>query len=414
MAALAKIALGIVFGLSIASAADFGGTWENDDDGEKTTLTLTQAGTKLTGTGKADGMALALEGTVDGSKAQGKITLKAEGLDIPLRFRAALSGDKLTFTISSDDSFDEAEEIVFVRKPAAAGTGGGAVAGAGPAAFSKEPSPILAEGQEYTHASGGKFRLPKGWRVEEAEGYLLLVPPDPAAGETILITAESAEGATDPSSPDVLAFLDGEIASAMPDAKRAGKPEPVVAGAGKGVALVWNGTLQGKKSQIKGYVTILEGKGVALLAVADEPQIQKRDPDLKAIFQSVGWGQGKVDRELVGTWHNWSYKGSSDYSFGRESKTKVELRADGTFSYEHNSEMQAGGGMHGTAGPHSIYARGGTGWGGRWTASGGTLILHFDDGTSEEFSYRFEQQGENVFLVTTTSDGKGKMEWSRG
>lgn len=404
-----RLAAALVCSLTWAFAADFSGTWENKEDGETTTLKLSQTGNKLTGTGQGEGITISIDGTVDGDRAKGKLKITAQGLDLPLVFKATLAGDRLTFSIAEDESFEDADEVVFTRK-----SGGAGEEAAKQGVFSKARSAILSEGQEYTHSSGGKFRLPKGWKVEETEEYLLLVPQDRAEGETILITAQPAEGATDPASADVLAFLDGEVAAVMPDARRAGNPEPVTAGAGKGIALVWNGTLEGRRSQIKGYVTILQGKGVALFVAASEAQVQKRDADLKSIFQTVGWGQGKVDQELVGTWHNWSYKGSTDYSFGRESKTKVELKADGTFVYENNSEMQAGGGTYGTAGPHSIYARNGNGWGGRWTASGGTLILHFEDGTSEEFTYRFEQQGQNVFLVTTTPDGKGKMEWSRG
>jgi hypothetical protein len=410
----------------LARAADFSGTYENNEDGTKTVLTLAQSGSDLTGTVESDGIKMAVTGKADGDKAEGSAVLNAEGVTVTLYFRATLSGDRLTMKISDDRSFSEAEDVVFVRTSGGGGGGqggsqgggqGGAQAGTETASpFKKAPSELLANGEEYTHASGGKFRLPKGWRVQEAEGYLQLVPPDPGQGELIIINSESAEGATDPGSPEVLAYLDGQLASVMPDARRVGKPERLVAGAGKGVVLDWQGTAEGRKVKVRGYVTILQGKGVALVIVGNEGQVSGRDATLRSIFATVGWGQGKTDQSLVGTWNHWSYKGSSDYSYSRETKITVTLGADGTFNYQNGSETQMGGGTYGTAGNHSLYARGGNGWSGRWTADGSTLILHFEDGTTEEFSYRFEQQGANTFLVTEPAggDGKNKMEWSRG
>ncbi len=410
-----------------ALAADFTGTYEYTEDGEKGTLRLKQSGDQLTGDGEAESMKLKVTGKVTGNTATGKVTMTMEGMNLPADFRAKLEGDKLTFMVAGDEGFADAEEYVFTRKGATTapteppagggageqppkGQGGGEVPPGteGGGQFSKRPSDILSNGKEYAHSSGGKFRLPRGWRVEEGEGYLQLVPPNPAQGETILITSESAQGATDPASPEVLSYMESQVTESMPDARRTGQPERTASGAGKGVIVSWKGTAEGRQVTVRGYVTIVKDNGVALIAVGSEEQVQRRDADLRAIFGTIGWGQGKADQQLVGTWNHWSYKGSSNNSYSRETKVQVVLNADGSFTYSNNTETASSGDGG------SMTGRSGSGWGGRWTASNGTLILHFEDGSTEEVTYRFERQGENTFLVTESPGGGNKMEWSRG
>jgi hypothetical protein len=176
--------------------------------------------------------------------------------------------------------------------------------------------------------------------------------------------------------------------------------------------------VEGRKSYIRGYVTILKKYGVALVALGSEKDVAARDADLRQIFQSIGWGQGKIDPKVVGTWNYWGYKGSSDGKYGREEKAQCVLKADGTFTYSNSAETSIsasgtdqGGNQTWVGGMNS---RRGNGWGGTWTADGSTMILNFEDGSSETVSYRFEQQGQNVFLVTEGEGKKSKMEWSRG
>ncbi|MBS1723598.1 MAG: lipocalin family protein [Armatimonadetes bacterium] len=392
--------------------ADFTGTYEANDGGQTLTLELKQEGNKLTGKANAHGTDLVLDGTVKGDTAKGKLTVS--GVPVTLYFEAKLVADGVSVKIGeSADKMDD-EAMVFKRVEAKA-----TEAKPGETAtFSKEKSEILKSGKEYTHASGGKFRYPADWQVKEGEGFLMLVPPDQKEGELFLIAADSAEGATDPGSPEVLAYLDSQIAQAAPDAKRSGKAQPAVAGAGKAVVQDWTGTIQGRASLIRGYITIIKDKGVALVAVGTKEQIDARDPVLRQIFQTVGWGQGKVDQQLVGTWNHWGYSGTSDGKYGREEKVRVELRADGSFAYQNDSETSisaSGANQYGdTTWAGGMAGRRGNGWNGTWSADGSTIILNFEDGTSESFKYRFEQQGANVFLVTEPADGgKGKMEWSR-
>lgn len=410
------VALIALFGLSLVKA-DFSGTYEAVDEGEKTILTLQQSGDKVTGTAKVEDAELTVEATVSGDTMTG--TAKYQAL-LTLHLKGTLTKEGISMKIAEDSSFSDAETVVFKR------TSGGAGATesektqkveTGTDKYSNKPSEILRSGKEYTHASGGKFRYPAGWRVQEGEGYVQLVPPDAKEGELIIIKAESAAGATDPGSEEILAYLDGQVTESVPDARREGKPEKSVAGAGKGVILNWNGTVEGRKSLIRGYVTIVKNYGVALVAIGSKETVESRDKDLRQIFQSIGWGQGKVDQQLVGSWNYWGYKGSSDGKYGREEKVQCTLNADGTFTYNNSSETSisasgtdAGGNQTWAGG---MNARRGNGWSGTWTADGSTIILNFEDGSSESFRYRFEQQGQNVFLVTEDENGKNKMEWSR-
>lgn len=402
-----------------AWAADFGGTYKGSADGEEITLTLKQSGNSLSGEAKAGPIAMQVTGTVDGDQAKGTLKVFTESL----YFTAKFEGETLVFKVSEDQDMAEPDTIRFTRtgsKPEPEKTEPGKIEGTAkkPEAFSKEPSALLKSGKEYTHSSGGKFRYPAGWEVREGEGYVQLVPPDPKPGEIIIIRAESAQGATDPGSAEILAYLDGAMAESVPDARREGKPETAVAGAGKGVILNWNGTVEGRKAHIRGYITIIKNYGVALLAVGSKETVDSRDKDLRAIFQTIGWGQGKINPQLVGTWNYWGYKGSSDGKYGREEKATCVLNADGSFTYSNSAETSisasgkdAGGNETWVGGMNS---RRGNGWGGTWSATDSVIILNFEDGTSETFNYRFEQQGANTFLVTTDESGKAKMEWSRG
>lgn len=410
------VALIALLGLTFVRA-DFSGTYEANEDGEKTVLTLQQSGDKVTGTAKVEGAELTVEGTVSGDTMTG--TAKFQTL-LTLYLKGTLSGDSISMKIAEDASFTDAESVTFKR------ISGGAAKSeeektqkveSESTKFSNKPSEILKNGKEYVHASGGKFRYPSNWSIKEGDGVVQLIPPDAKEGELIFIKAEAAEGATDPGSAEILAYLDGQVSESIPDARREGKPERSVAGAGKGVILNWNGTLEGRKALIRGYVTIVKSYGVALVAIGSKEAVDSRDKDLRQIFQSIGWGQGKIDQQLVGTWNYWGYKGSSDGKYGREERVQCALNADGSFTYNNSSETSisasgtdAGGNQTWVGGMNS---RRGNGWSGTWTADGSTIILNFEDGTSESFRYRFEQQGQNTFLVTEDEGGKKKMEWSR-
>jgi hypothetical protein len=402
----AVLALGIT-SLSVR-AANFSGQYEANEEGTAYTMTLQQSGSAVTGTAEGDGAKFELSGTAKGDVAEGDF--KVAGLGVSLKFRATLAGESLTLLVGADLS--DGDTYHFKRK-------GGAKAVDEPkekvlAKFSKAPSAVLKGGKEYTHPSGGKFRYPADWKLEELEGALRLTPPGAGTREVYLIVGEPAGNVTDPSTPAILAYLDQQVQGSIPGVKRTGNPETTASGAGKGVILSWGGEANGP-ILVRGYVTILKGFGIALLAAGPKADIEKRDPELRQIFQTFGWGQGKLDTSLIGSWSHWSYKGSGGY--GRETKAYATLAADGTFTYSSDSESSGNfqgknsqGDVTWTGG---LASRSGSGWKGRWTAGGGMLILNFEDGSSETFTYRFKQEGANTFLMVRPSGGGAELEWSR-
>ena len=405
--------LNLLICLCSLGSADFTGQWEAKQDGETIKITLKQDGTTLTGSANAGEMALNIQGTVDGNNAKGD--LKIAGVDFALKFKAVLNGDKMKFTIGEDEKFEDADELEFTR---VSKSGGAAVDKPKDSVLSKfktAPSATLKEGKEYQHASGGKFRYPANWTLTEAEGGLRLSPPDAAENEFYVILSDTANGATDPGTPEILAHLDEQVTSVLPTMRRVGQVEKSAAGGGKAVIVTWEGKHDGVDGRVRAYVTIMKGYGVALVAAGPRAKVEARDAQLREIFQTFGWGEGKVDPQLVGTWNHWSYSGSSNY--GREERAQIVLNQDGTFTYRGQSETSmsaegrnAGGDQTWVGGANS---RRGNGWQGRWTADGKTIILNFEDGTHEMFSYGFKQEGANVFLVATPESGKA-TEWSRG
>jgi len=404
--------------------ATFSGEYEMKLESLRFTLSLDERADAVTGTLKIGADTYRLTGKVDGKGEPRKASGKYKSEDEDGEFRLELAGDRLTFidpAIADDGTvqWDRAERLAFVRvgkNPAAApaATGGkiGARVGkADPTAAAEgnaQTAAILKNGKTYEHASGGKFRYPANWQLRETEEGLELLPPD-KGGESIFIAAESAAGKTDPNDPEVLMYLDSIVQAYYPGARREGKPKPARAGTGKAVELVWNA---GDK-RIRALTAIIKNHGVTLGIVGSRAEVDRRAPQLDEIFLTFGWGQGKVDRQLVGTWAYFSYSQVS----GRSTNSTAVLNADGTFSFRSNSEAASN-----LSGKDGLGNQTWTGWvnsrstsanGGTWTADGKTLWLHFSDGSTEEFDYRFEQQGSAFVVKLFGNDPNKPMEWAK-
>ncbi|HMS55418.1 MAG TPA: hypothetical protein PKA27_08455 [Fimbriimonadaceae bacterium] len=403
--------------IGACALVDFSGTYKGEFDGEPMTLTLKQSGSSLTGTAKVETFDVTLSATVSGSNADGTLTLLGEKMPVKM----TLNGNTLTMKVGEFDEggkadWEDADEFKLTRsgsapKPTEKPSEPAKPSGAGQKAslFKTTPTETLGNGTLYKHSSGGQFKVPQGWKVEEHEEGLLLVPPTPVEGEIIGISAESAQGKTDPSDPEVLAYLDEVVGAAVPGATRVGKVEPAKAGNGKGVALTWKSS----EKKVRAYVTILKGHGIAVVAIGSESQVDKRENVLKEIFFTLGWGQGQTDKRLVGTWAYYSYSQIS----GRETKASAVLRADGTFSYRSDSEAASNLSGKNSLGNESwvgwVNSRSGSGYDGTWVAVGNTLTLNFEDGSSESFDFEFQQQGTAFVLKLYGNDPKKPMEWSK-
>lgn len=403
------LSLVLLFGLV---AEKFTGTYTGKLEESSLKLDLTQAGTKLTGTAQAEGITFKIEGTVSGEQATGTVSIIGEKMP----FKASFTGEKLIFQIGEYDEagkpdWSEPDRIEFTRENGVASTEKPPKESIVDKAkkFSNKPIGTLANGKEYVHSSGGKFRYPAGWKIEEAEGGLKLTPPDAANGELIFISAEPAQGKTDAADPEVIAYVDQLVTQALPAVKRSGKPEEVRAAAGKGVALTWAGGGQ----KVRAYMTILKNNGVSIVAVGTEAQVDKRDPVIREIFYTFGWGQGKTDPRLVGTWQYFSYSQVS----GRSTTAKATLAANGQFSYQSDSEAannySGKDGLGNQTWTGWVNSRSGSGYKGTWSAAGNTLTLNFEDGSTEQFDFKFEQQGTAFVLKLYGSNPNKPMEWSK-
>lgn len=400
--------------LYASSVADFSGTYKGTTEGIEFELKLTQSDKSVSGKATSPVITFNLTGKVNGDTAEGTMKPDGAGDEDKMFFKATLEGTDMDMKIAEPDdngkaNWAEADTIKFKRV-------GGAPAkteGEGKVSkFVKKPTEALGNGKEYTHASGGKFRYPADWTLKEAEEGLILTPPDAIEGkEFFLITGEKAEGATDPTSKVVADYLNVAIGTVAPGAKRVGGIEPAAAGNAKGAIYTWDGSINGVEGRIRAYVTILKGYGISLVAFGPKEKVEARDKQLRSIFYTFGWGQGKIDQRIVGRWQFYSYKS------GRETKASAVLNADGTFSYESSSEFSANLSGKDTGGNELwtgwVNSRGGGGWKGTWYADGSEITLNFEDGTSETWDYRLEQQGSAFVMILTGNDPKKPFEWSK-
>lgn len=395
--------------------ADFSGTYKGTTEDIEFELKLTQSDKSVSGRATSKFINFNLSGKVNGETAEGTMKPEGTGEEDKMFFKATLESGGLDMKIADPDdngkaNWAEADTIKFKRTgdaPTKTEGGEGKIS-----KFVKKPTDTLGSGKEYTHASGGKFRYPSDWTLKEAEEGLILTPPDMVEGkEFFIITGEKAEGATDPTSKIVADYLNQAVNTVAPGAKRVGGIEPAAAGNAKGGIYTWDGTVNGQESRIRAYVTILKGYGISLVAVGPKDKVEARDKQLRSIFYTFGWGQGKIDQRIVGKWQFYSYKS------GRETKATAVLGADGTFSYDSSSEFSANLSGKDSGGNELwtgwVNSRGGSGWKGTWFADGSEITLNFEDGTSETWDYRFEQQGTASVMILTGSDPKKPFEWSK-
>lgn len=404
--------LAALFALATMPLADFSGTYTGTVEEMDFELNLTQKDKAVTGKATSKFITFNLTGKVNGETAEG--TMMADGDDEKMFFRATMQEKDLDLKIAEAGNdgkanWGEADTIKFKRTgdaPAGTGTEGKI------SKFLKKPMETLASGKEYTHASGGKFRYPATWTLKEEEAGIILTPPDAVEGkELYLISAEPAAGAKDATSKQVSDHLNAAVSAVAPGAKKVGEIEAVAAGNAKGAIYTWDGTVNGQPSRIRAYVTVLKNHGVALVAVGPKDTVDARDKELRAMFYTFGWGQGKVDERLVGKWQFYSFKSN------RETKASAVLAADGTFAFQSSSEYAANFSGKDSLGNQAwtgwVNSRGGDGWKGTWFADGSEITLNFEDGTSESWDYKIEMQGSLPVMILTGNDPKKPFEWSK-
>ena len=185
---------------------------------------------------------------------------------------------------------------------------------------------------------------------------------------------------------------------------------------GKGAILTWEGVQPqlNKPYILQVFVTLLRGWGVFLVALGEKDAVMARQKELRAVFDSFGCTEGKIDRKLVGAWKLVSETSitnkspfETDVSRARAvatHKTTLTLNADGSFVRVYRYHMIAMGSGVALESKDEKVSRG------RWSASGGKLYLIYQDQKWSSFDYRLKpaQGGRELRLV----DGKRLGVWA--
>lgn len=429
--AMPGVGTSLIFSLwvTLALQGSLGGIYEGKYQDESARVTLQESNGAVTGSALFFGSSYKLSGIRTGSSAKGKMI----GSEESLVFRASVNGDALTFEYTDEDSpsgWAEADRATLSRRGKPAGQSTSTPAQPSGKKPSKEkpsgtkppkkqtgsmggskPIALLSNGKEYVHPSGGKFRLPKTWKVvsNAQTGGIELVPDSKRESLKILMMSDSAQGETNPASAEVQSLLDQQVAQLDPNAQRIEGPTRVQAGAGSGATYAWKaGT-----GVVRVYLTIIKGRATILLAAGATASIAAHEKTLREIFTTLGWGQGKLDSRLVGRWLQYTYIQAT----GRETKSFATLKLDGMFILTTDSESSSN--MQGTNQYGDVLWTGGTynrqsgTHKGSWSADGNALYLTFEDGGFEQFTYRFEQQG-TAFVMKLFKTGSSKgVEWSK-
>lgn len=357
-----------------------------------------------------EGGELVVQLVAEGPGYAGSVTLR--GRSFPLRAGVGPEGLRGTFEA-------EGAEFPFTAVPASGGlvlSSGGAsyrLARRAPPAGVTNPvaapaAPPDSEGGWYRHATGAELRLPPGWRAQSSPLGVQLVPPDGAANEIYAVTGQPAPGIARPDDPRVQLTLEALLASQIPFLERAGAPEAD----GDGARFRWRGRHALTGAEIAAVVTVrlLDGNAVGFLAVGECARVEPRHAAVAGVARSLRMGQGQRDPRLVGSWHHWSYRGSSGLtgaSYGTETRRQVLLAADG--SAAEASSVESSGFVSGSAGwaGQGQEQRRGT-----WTAGDGTLFMRWNDGTSAAFQYQVSgvPGARRVLLVAPGMDKP--LEWN--
>ncbi len=154
------------------------------------------------------------------------------------------------------------------------------------------------KGKAYRHSTGFSFLIPEGWSVAEQEGFLQVTPPNPSSADGaptemyfVLMEDASQGGIQNPEDPAVLEYLDSQVQSLSPALRRTGTTSPINMRAGRGVIVNWGATGTGGEVLARAFVGVANNYGLILIGMGLKQQIEARDPILRQMFSSFGFGE---------------------------------------------------------------------------------------------------------------------------
>jgi hypothetical protein len=241
---------------------------------------------------------------------------------------------------------------------------------------------------------------------------------DGSALELYFVVGDTVEDTdiTRADDPRVLEYLDQQVKSLVAILERSGQPVPIPTPKGSGCSVDWRcKTPDGRDLLARCYVTIVHEHGVALLAFGIADKIARREPDLRGIFLSFGFGEGDRDPALVGSWDlvaTTSIRNDSPFesdwsraSAVGEQKSRLTLSADGSYERVDDWHMIAlGAGVAIEDHDRQVQK-------GKWCAGGGVVYLVSDDKTWTDYRYQIVPGDDGVRLRTASGD-RGQL-WDR-
>jgi len=349
------------------------------------------------------------------SKRSAKTTPDPE---LPKKLQA-LEAARAAGVITEAEYARKRADLLDARKPAAPD----APAAAPQDAPAPPPERPAAKGALYQHPIGFQLWHPQGWKVLPQEECLQLMPPDPsgtaeAPHEIYLLIGDAIEDEDlkSPDDPRVGQYLDQQLQSIAPVLRRQGAPTAVAMARGKGARYEWRGQMEGQPEVVaRGYACIIKNYGIALLAIGFPKDLDKREATLRQIFASFGFGEGKKDPALVGTWSllaTTSLRNDSPYetSWSRarlvsDTSSTLTFAADGSWKRidrHHMIAMGAGVAIEDKSEKQSQ---------GTWNAADGGLFMIWSDKTWEDYRYelRRTERGTELRLIT----GNTGQVWQR-
>jgi hypothetical protein len=249
------------------------------------------------------------------------------------------------------------------------------------------------------------------------------VPPDPSGGaeaphEIYLLIGDRIEDddlkAAD--DPRVAQYLDQQVQSISPVLQRKGGSTAVAMARGKGAGYEWRGQHEGQPEVVaRAFACIINDYGIALLAIGFPKDIDKREATLRQIFASFGFGEGKRDQVLVGTWtllatatldndSVWETSWSRARMV-KDTRSTLTFRADGSWQRVDAYHMIAmGSGV-------SLEDKGQQQSQGTWNAADGGLFMIWQDRTWEDYRYELKRtdSGAELRLIS----GRTGQVWQR-
>jgi hypothetical protein len=370
------------------------GTFKND----QMEIKLTGKGQQYTGTIHFNGQQL----RATAQETQGRLEGMFQSQGNHFAFTALLKGTTLTFSTGGATYMLEKQ----ILNPLAATKPTNPLAMPQPATL---PSVSKKMGKTYRHPIGFTFWYPEHWQVQDTELGLQLIPPDIRSNaqgptEAFLILGDSADGISRPDDPRVIQYLESQLVTGLPFLKRIGEVESVDGSGGPGALITWEGkNPSGMQVRARVFTILLHGYGVALVAVGDTDGVNAREPVLRKIFSTFGFGESEKDRRLIGTWQYESTYFSGDFS-GTTIRHMI-FQADGAF--------RSGTRLLASSDAGTADSGEGSGEHGQWSAGNETLYLIWDDGSITEYGYYIEGPPGEQKMLLKPADGSKKELWEQ-